>query len=182
MPGRDVRVRLARLLPAAWLVLVWMLLWGTFSWANLLSGALVAVLVLRLFPLPHIAGSGRLRPLPALRFLGRFVLDLVRSSVQVAWQSVRPGPPVRSAIVAARLSDPSEFLLAMVVETLSLVPGSVVIDVDPAERTLYAHVLGAADDDAVVAFRAQVARIEADLVEAFGGGSRTVAAADGDAR
>ena len=182
--GRAARVGLARLLPVAWLVLVWMLLWGTFSWANLISGVLVAVLVLGLFPLPRIAGSGRLRPVPALGFLGRFVLDLVRSSVQVAWQSVRPGPPVRSAIVAARLSDPSEFLLAMVVETLSLVPGSVVIDVDPAERTLYAHVLGADDDAAVDAFRAQVARIEADLVAAFGGGSRSEvpAVVDGGAR
>ncbi len=156
-------------LPVAWLVLVWVLLWGTFSWANLISGTLVAVLVLAVFPLPRIAGSGRLRPWPAVRFLGRFVVDLARSSVQVAWQSVRPGPPVRSAIVAARIEEPSEFLLAMVVETLSLVPGSVVIDVDPAERTLYAHVLGADDEAAVAAFRAQVRRIEADLVGAFGG-------------
>lgn len=161
----------ARLLPVAWLVLVWVLLWGTFSWANVISGTVVAVAVLAVFPLPRITGSGRLRPRPALRFLARLVVDLARSSVQVAWQSVKPGPPVRSAIVAARLSDPSEFLLAMVVETLSLVPGSVVIDVDPSQRTLYAHVLGADDDAAVAAFRERVRRLEADLVAAFGGGA-----------
>lgn len=164
---------LGRVLPAAWLVLVWVLLWGTFSWANLISGTLVAVLVIGLFPLPRVEGPGRMRPLALLGLLVRLNVDLVRSSVQVAWQSVRPGPPVRSAVVAVRLESPSEFVLAMVVETLSLVPGSVVIDVEPRERTLYAHVLGADDDAAVAAFREQVRRVESDITAAFGSSRAT---------
>lgn len=163
-----VPATLRRFVPLAWLVLVWVLLWGTFSWANLLSGLLVGLLVTALFPLPRIAGTGRLRPLPAARLVLRLAVDLVRSSVQVAWQSVRPGPPVRSSVVAVRLDDPSEFLLAMVVETLSLVPGSVVIAADPATSTIHAHVLGADSDAAVAAFRAQVRRVEADLAAAVG--------------
>ena len=34
-PGHHLRHQLPLL---AWLVLVWILLWGTWSWANLLSG------------------------------------------------------------------------------------------------------------------------------------------------
>ena len=61
-------------------------------------------------------------------------------------------------------------LLALVasIGLLSLVPGSVVIEARPEERMIYAHVLGADDDEAVAAFRAQVALLEADLVEALG--------------
>lgn len=159
---------LRRAVPAAWLVLVWVLLWGTFSWANVISGTLVAVVVLASFPLPYVSGTGWLRPLPTLRFLGRFVADLVTSSVQVAWWSVRPGPPLHSAVVAVRLRSDSEFVLALVVETLSLVPGSVVIDTVPEERLLYAHVLGAGDDAGVSAFRVKVRQVEADVLLALG--------------
>jgi multicomponent Na+:H+ antiporter subunit E len=157
--------------PVVWLVLVWVLLWGTFTWANVLGGLVVAVVVLVLFPLPPAPGRGWLRPLPMLRLVVRFVADLVTSSLQVAWQSlqaVRPGPPIRSAVVAVPLASSSEFVMAVIVAMLSLVPGSVVIEARPEERTIYAHVLGAGDDAAVAAFRAQVHRLEADLVAALG--------------
>ncbi|GAA4900372.1 multisubunit sodium/proton antiporter MrpE subunit [Actinomycetospora succinea] len=167
----DTTGLLRRAVPVVWLVLVWVLLWGTFSWANVLGGLVVALVVLVVFPLPPAPGRSWLRPGPALRTLRRFVADLVVSSLQVAWQSLealRPGRPIRSSVVAVRLESSSEFVMAMAVEILSLVPGSLVIEARPEERTLYAHVLGADDAEAVAAFRAQVARLEADLVEALG--------------
>lgn len=159
---------LRRVVPAAWLVAVWVLLWGTLSWANVLSGSLVALLVLTLFPLPHVAGTGWLHPAATVRFAARFVADLVTSSVQVAWWSVRPGPPVHSSVVSVRLHSESEFVLALVVETLSLVPGSVVIGTDPAQGRLWAHVLGAEDDAGVAVYRQKVATVEADVLAALG--------------
>ena len=60
----------------AWLVLVWMLLWGTWSWANLLSGLVLGLFLLVVLPLPHVVGGVRVRPLPVLAFLGHFVTDL----------------------------------------------------------------------------------------------------------
>jgi multicomponent Na+:H+ antiporter subunit E len=167
----DTTGLLRRAVPVAWLVLVWVLLWGTFSWANVLGGLAVAIVVLTVFPLPPAPGRGWLRPLPALRALARFVGDIVRSSLQVAWQSLealRPDRPIRSSVVAVRLASSSEFVMAMIVETLSLVPGSVVIEARPEERTIYAHVLGADDAAAVAAFRRQVERLEADIVAALG--------------
>ena len=162
---------LRRAVPVVWLVLVWVLLWGTFSWANVLGGLVVALVVLLAFPLPPAPGRSWLRPGPAFRTLRRFLADLVVSSLQVAWQSLealRPDRPIRSSVVAVRLESSSEFVMAMATEMLSLVPGSVVIEARPEERTIYAHVLGADDAAAVAAFRDQVARLEADLVEALG--------------
>jgi len=167
----DTAGLLRRAVPVVWLALVWVLLWGTFSWANVLGGLVVALLVLTVFPLPPVPGRGWLRPGAALRATGRFVADLVVSSLQVAWQSLqalRPGPPIRSSVVAIRLSSSSEFVMAMITEILCLVPGSVVIEARPEERTIYAHVLGAGDAQAVADFREQVARLEGDIVAALG--------------
>lgn len=166
----DTTGLLRRAVPVVWLVIVWVLLWGTFSWANVLGGLAVALVVLALFPLPPAPGRGWIRPGAALGALGRFARDLVVSSLQVSWQSLQAvtGPPTRSSVVAVRLASSSEFVMAMVTEALSLVPGSVVIEARPEERMIYAHVLGADDDAAVAAFREQVARLEADIVAALG--------------
>ena len=152
-----------------WLTLVWILLWGTFTWANLLGGLAVAVLVLAVFPLPAVTSGGRLRPVALVRVVLDVARNLVVSSVQVAWQSVRPGPPIRSSIVAARLSEDAEgaeLLVATLIECLCLVPGSVVIEASADEGIIYAHVLGADDQAAIDRFQAQVTRLEADLVAA----------------
>ena len=99
------------------------------------------------FPLPAAPGRGWIRPGAALGAAARFVGDLVVSSLQVAWQSLQAvtGPPIRSSVIAVRLESSSEFVMAMVTEVLTLVPGSVVIEARPEERTIYAHVLGADD-------------------------------------
>ena len=166
MTGRAERWRRSRPLRVAWLTVVWVLLWGTFSWANLLSGIVVAVVVLVAFPLPAVSSSGALRPLGLLRVGLDVARDLAVSSVQVAWQSVRPGPPPRSSIVAVEVPEDSELLMALLVECLSLVPGSVVVEADAATRTLWAHVLGADDAAGIARFRRQADRLVRDLVAA----------------
>jgi multicomponent Na+:H+ antiporter subunit E len=80
-----------------------------------------------------------------------------------------------------QLESSSEFVMAMISEMLSLVPGSVVIEARPAERMIYAHVLGADDDAAVAAFREQVARLEADVVAALGRPSAPLRRGTGEA-
>ena len=97
-----------------WLVLVWILLWGTWSWANVLSGLLVALAVTVLLPLPAVVGGLRVRPLPLLGFLGHFLLDLTLSGAQVAWQALRPGRQRQSAIVRVRLRTDSDLLLTII--------------------------------------------------------------------
>ncbi|MCD2192646.1 Na+/H+ antiporter subunit E [Actinomycetospora endophytica] len=165
-PARAWSVRRPQVLRVLWLTLVWILLWGTFSWANLIGGLVVAVGVLVVFPLPAVTSGGRVRPLALLRVVLDVARDLAVSSVQVAWQSVRPGPPIRSSIVAVEVPDDSELLMALLVECLSLVPGSVVVEASAAERTLWAHVLGVEDDAGVERFRRQVSRLVTDLMAA----------------
>ena len=151
-----------------WLVLVWILLWGTWSWANLLSGAVVALVVTTLLPLPPVVGGTRVRPAALVRFLGYFLVDLVVSAAQVAWRTLSPEGVRHSAIIEMQLRTDSDLLLTVVAEALSLVPGSIVIDLDRESQTLALHVLHVEDLAAVERARARVLRMEERVVRAIG--------------
>jgi multicomponent Na+:H+ antiporter subunit E len=150
------------------LVLVWNLLWGTWSWANLISGAAVAVAVTWLLPLPPVSGGAGFHPAAVLRYTLRFLSDLVTSSAEVAWAALRPRGLEKGAIISVRLRTDSDLLLTMITESLCLVPGSIVIDLDRETRTLALHLLSVRDLAAVEQQRAEVLAVEDRVVRAFG--------------
>jgi multicomponent Na+:H+ antiporter subunit E len=162
------------------LVLVWNLLWGTWSWANLLSGTVVALAVTWLLPLPPVSDGGGFHPAAVLRYLARFGLDLVTSGAQVAWDALRPRGPAHAAIITVPLRTDSDLLLTMISASLCLVPGSIVIDLDRESRTIALHLLSVRDRDAMEAQRAEVLATEERVVRAFGSAA-DIAALDGPA-
>jgi multicomponent Na+:H+ antiporter subunit E len=150
-----------------WLVLVWVLLWGTFSAANILSGLAVALLITWLLPLPVVPVNGKVHPLSLLRLLLTVMYFLVLSSVQVAWLAIKPGRPPLSAVMRAHLSVKSDLVLALAVNIFNLIPGSIVLEIDQTRRRLYMHVLDVGSDRAVEKFHRQVAVVERLLVASF---------------
>ncbi|GAA1694771.1 Na+/H+ antiporter subunit E [Glycomyces endophyticus] len=165
-PTRRQRLR-SRITAVVGLVLVWNLLWGAFTWLNTISGALVAVALLVVFPLPAVTFGGRIRPLGAVRFFARFFADLVVASFQVAFLAFRPGEP-KSAIVAVRLRVTTDLNMTLVAEAVSLVPGSLIAEADQQTGTLYIHMLGVRDAEHLEHLRAEVLRLEARLIRAVG--------------
>jgi multicomponent Na+:H+ antiporter subunit E len=160
--------RLRHQLPlVVWLVLVWILLWGTWSWANLLSGTVVALAVLLLLPLPPVVGGTRVRPLALLAFVAHFLVDVAVSGAQVAGRALGPGVR-QGAIVQVQLRADSDLLLTVVAENVSLVPGSLVLDLDRENRRLAVHLLHVEDDADLERQRADVLAIEERVVRAFG--------------
>jgi multicomponent Na+:H+ antiporter subunit E len=151
-----------------WLVLVWNLLWGTWSWANLLSGLAIALAVTLLLPLPPVVGGPRVRPVPALVFFSRFAVDLVLSCAQVVLLAFAPAGP-RGAIIAVQVRTDSDLLLTMLAETLSLIPGSIVLDLDRERRVIALHLLNVRGVEAVQAQKRRVLAQEERIVRAFGG-------------
>jgi multicomponent Na+:H+ antiporter subunit E len=167
--GSGVAHQLRHQLPLlVWLVLVWNLLWGTWSWANLLSGMVVALTVTLLLPLPPVVGGLTVRPLRVLAFAGSFLGDLVSSGAEVAWQTLRPSGISRSAIIMVQLRTDSDLLLTIITEALTLVPGSMVIDMDREQRRLAVHILHVTDERDVERQRASVLTMEERVVRAFG--------------
>ncbi|GIG86718.1 Na+/H+ antiporter subunit E [Plantactinospora endophytica] len=157
------------LFTVGWLVAVWSLLWGEFTWGNLLGGAVVAVVILVFLPLPRVTFGGRLRPLALAEFVGRFVAELVVASVHVGWVAVRPGRSrLRNAIIAVRLRVRTDLNLALTAEVLSLVPGTLIVEADRAAGTLYVHVLDVRGAEDLTRSRDRVLALEARLVRSVG--------------
>ena len=162
-----MRKYLLRAWVLCWLTLVWMLLWGTVSAANVLSGLAVALVITLLLPLPPVPIEGRLHPLSVLRLAIKVAYYLVVSSVQVAWLAIRPGPPPRTAVLRAHLALKSDLVLALAVNVINLIPGSIVLEIDQTRRMIYVHVIDVGSDRAVQRFYHQTADVERLMIAAF---------------
>ena len=163
-PHIDVR-RHAPLM--VWLVLVWVFLWETLSWGNVIAGAVLALVVTRVFYLPPVEMSGRFNIYWAGVFLLHFVTDLFRSSWQVAKQAFTPGVP-RNAVIALDLTTSSDLLMTMTGHSLTLIPGSLIVEVDRANTTLYVHVLDVDSDEDLESARQSIYQTEERLIRTMG--------------
>ncbi|MGZ8748878.1 MAG: Na+/H+ antiporter subunit E [Mycobacterium sp.] len=150
-----------------WLVLVWVLLWGTFSAANVLSGLFVALVITLLLPLPAVPVEGRVHPLSLLRLILTVAYYLVLSSVQVAVLAVKPGPPPLSAVLRVHLAVKSDLVLALAVTIMNLIPGAIVLEIDQTRRMVYVHVIDVGSERSVDQFYRQTTAVERLLVRTF---------------
>jgi multicomponent Na+:H+ antiporter subunit E len=149
------------------LTVLWVLLWGTLSVANVATGVLVGVVVCVIFPLPPIETRVRLRPVGILRFTVRFALDMVASSWRLNRYILGRQAPL-CAVLAVRMRSPSDLMLTATSVAVAAVPGSNVLDVHRASGTLYVHVMGAGDESERERARYEVLRLEDRVVRALG--------------
>ncbi|MBI3225770.1 MAG: Na+/H+ antiporter subunit E [Mycolicibacterium cosmeticum] len=150
-----------------WLTLVWILLWGTVSAANVLSGLAIALVITLLLPLPAVPVEGRLRPLSFAVLVAYVSWSLVVSSTQVAWLAIKPGALPPTAVLRAHLNIKSDLVLALAVNVLNLIPGSIVLEIDQTRRLIYVHVIDVGSQRAVDRFYRQTATVERLMVAAF---------------
>jgi multicomponent Na+:H+ antiporter subunit E len=171
-PAAPRRRRLGRwrdqALALGWLVVVWSLLWGEVNWANLAGGLVVGGAVLLFFPLPAVTFAGRLRPRALLVFAFRFGTELVGASLHVARIAVQPGYRPRGAIIGVRLRVPTDLNLALTAEAVSLVPGTLILEVDRDSGTLYLHVLDTHGPADLTLARERTLAVERRIVRAVG--------------
>ncbi len=151
-----------------WLVLVWGALWQDFSPGTLLFGAVIAYVVVNFFYLPPVELTGRFNVLWLVPFIGRFLVQLVTASVQVFRLAVTRGQRLRNAVVAVALRSHSDFLVTATGHAISLIPGSLVLEVDRSTSTLYLHCLNVRSADDAEAVRRDVLATEAWLIRIMG--------------
>ncbi|MCW4351805.1 Na+/H+ antiporter subunit E [Hoyosella sp. YIM 151337] len=162
-----IRAVLLRAFGVMWLAGIWVLLWGTLSVGNVLSGILVGLAVVYLLPLPRIPIGGRLHPFSFIMLNLVIAAMLVRATLQVTWITIRPGPPPRSAVLKRRLDVRSDLVLTLMVDALSLIPGSLVLQIDKAQRVVFVHVIDITDKRAIAKFHKDTDRLERWFVRAF---------------
>ncbi len=169
MSPKSVVVTVWRQLPFfVWLVALWMLLWGQFTVLAALTGVVVAVFVTRVFRLPAVELSGRVNLWWGLIFVGEFLLALIRGSLTVAFQVLDWRRQPGTAIIAVPLVTDDDLIMTHVAVTASLIPGSLIVDIDRDRRVLYLHVIGVRDLDQVEEQRRSVQHWEERLVRVVG--------------
>ena len=159
---------MSRLTLGAILVAVWLLLWGSITVANVLSGVAVAAFLFAVYPsdLPW-RPSGRVRPVPFLVLCGRFVVDVVWSNVWLTIAVLGPQRSVHTELVRVELRVGDPRLIAMVTNLTALTPGAMVVrvDVEGARPVLLVHVLSVRDPDR---FASAMLGLERRCVRALG--------------
>ncbi|MGI6878317.1 Na+/H+ antiporter subunit E [Microbacterium sp. gxy059] len=150
-----------------WLVILWMLLWGQFTWLAAITGVAVAAFVTAAFRLPSAELSGRVNPWRLLIFVVAFLLDLVRGALEVAWEALTPNPPY-AAVIRVPLKVDDDLLMTHVAVTMSLVPGSTVVEADRENRILYLHAIRTRTMDDVERVRRSAWRWEKRIALALG--------------
>jgi multicomponent Na+:H+ antiporter subunit E len=150
------------------LVALWMLLWGQFTWLAFVTGVLAAVFVTRVFRLPPVDLSGRLNLWYGLVFVVTFFAAVVRGSLVVAWQVLDFRRPPGAAIIAVPLRVDDDVIMAHTAVTASLIPGSLIVDVDREGRTLFLHTIGVRTDADAEHQRRVVLGWEARITRAVG--------------
>lgn len=122
-----------------WLALVWVLLWGSFTWANIVDGLLLGWFVTKVMPLPRIELHGTVRPLALAWLIIKFLGDAMWAAVSVARVAFRREPP-HPAVIKVQLKSRSEVIMATTAGLVTLIPGSVAIEAHRATGALYLHV------------------------------------------
>lgn len=150
------------------LTVVWVLLWGHFTPLVVVGGVLVALLVTIVFPFPPAMWKGRLRPWPAICLLVIFLADLLIASLQVAWIAIRPAAPPRSAVIDVEMVTRSELLLTLTTELISLVPGSLLIEIDSERGHIWLHILDGSSPEKIERARASAIAQEGRVIAALG--------------
>lgn len=143
------------------LALVWAAFQGAFSLLNLAVGALLGALVLW-FLRPLLEGpaseSGPLTLRSTFRRLQKlfwgfelllfFFYELLRSSLQVAREVVRPRMQLTPGIVALPLDADSDLEITVLANLISLTPGTLSLEVAPDRKKLYIHSMFTEGEDA----------------------------------
>ena len=131
------------------LALIWMLVTGRFTPANLLVG--LGLSYATLFVAQRVIGPsayfGKVRQ--ALGFLVFFVRELIESNIRVAIDVLRPQYRMQPRVMTLALDGLSDAEITLLASLIALTPGTLPLDVSSDRRTLYIHAMDARDEEAV---------------------------------
>lgn len=167
-PSLSRRLRLYEIPLLIALVLFWMMLWREVSLLSVVSGIAVAVLVVRVFYLPPVELAGRINLFWSFVTLGYVLWRIALGSIQVAWVAIRPWKAATPSVVKVQLVTHSDIILTLTSLALSVIPGSLVAEVDRFGSRLYLHAIDAPDEASCERLRQEIHRVERLLILSIG--------------
>ena len=148
---------LRRMIAVGSLTAAWCAMWQTLSVANVVSGLVVAVGVTALGV--GTAGQGGIRPAPLAKFIWLVAVDLLRSTVDVAVEIITPTDRTEEAVIAVQHPEAARDHLLLLTVTITLTPGTAVVDADSETGIIYLHVLHHSRSDATTEHVLELAQL-----------------------
>lgn len=137
------------------LALAWVLISGDLTWPNLILALVVATAALLLVRFTAHREGSRVRILRVFSFAAWYAWTTLAGSILIARETLRRRPRTDAAIVAVPNPAENPWELAMLVNLITFVPGTIVVEVSDDASTLYVHGL----------FRKHHAELESDILE-----------------
>lgn len=123
------------------LAFAWCAAFGTFTLSNLIIGFLVGGAALWVSK-PLYGDTGYFRHARRLaRLCVVFVVDLLVSSIRVAWDVVTPRNRSRPGVIAVPMDAKTDLEVTLLANLISLTPGTLSLDVSEDRRVLYVHAM-----------------------------------------
>jgi multicomponent Na+:H+ antiporter subunit E len=157
----------SRLGMAGWLFAFWLLLWGRVDALIAVGGVVVVLAAYFVSRLPTVPTLKRVRPLWLAVAIVEFAWDLLVSSLVIARHALYRPRAVRGAIVEVNARTRSELILLAVTTSISLRPGTLLVDLDWERRLLRIHAVPARSRKEADAARDGVLRTEYRLMRAL---------------
>ncbi|HEY8482201.1 MAG TPA: Na+/H+ antiporter subunit E [Spirillospora sp.] len=162
-----VRRAASRLVIGLWLLAIWLVLWRRADALTAAGGVVVVAAAYAVSRLPAVPLVRRIRPPGVVVVVAEFLWDLLASSVVIGWYAVHGPGRVRGGVIDVEMRSRSPFILLAVTTSISLRPGTILIDLDADRMTLRIHALPVHGPQDADAKRAGVARTEDRLMRAF---------------
>lgn len=124
------------------LTLIWVLLWGSLSAANVLSGLLVAAVLVTVLPaLRQPVHPGRIRVGALLRLVGYMLVNVAKSNVLIIRDILSRRRRLHTGITGVPLPECSPEVVTLITSLLALTPGTIPLEVSEKPRAIYVHLL-----------------------------------------
>jgi multicomponent Na+:H+ antiporter subunit E len=135
------------------LALAWIALTGQFSPVNFIEGFILGYLMLWLVQRAVGPSNYFSKVVQFLGFVRFFAWELLIANLRVAYSVLLPHPHLRSGIIAVPLDVQTDIEITLLVNLITLTPGTLSLDLSDDRRVLYIHALHVDD---VQQFRRQI--------------------------
>lgn len=146
------------------LAVVWCALTGSVDEWNFLGGMFVGALVITAYN--HATGARPYfrRGVGLLHFFVYFLVILVRSNLQIAWEVLTPSMHQSPRIIRYPVHGLTTGQLTALASAITLTPGTLAVDVSPDNEWLYIHCMYAKDRETAVAQLDELAKMMREKV------------------
>lgn len=120
---------------------VWVALTGHLNYTNFIFGYLLGFFILWMLERTGNNKEYFLRVPKIITFTIRFLYDMLKANLEVAFDLITPKLYTQPGIIAYPLSATTDFEITMLSNVIALTPGTMVIDLSEDRKIIYIHVM-----------------------------------------